>query len=226
MNEYVKKVIIALDTIDLEKINFLFNELNGIVEIVKIGFQSFIYFGPAIIKKANDYGFKVFLDLKLHDIPNTIEKAIESCIKHNVHMVTLHISGGKEMIQKAVAIKNHYKSNIKLLGVTVLTSFDENTFQELNFKYPLKEMVNYFAKLGYDSELDGIICSPQEIKNLRKEVGSKMLIITPGIRITRNNDDQKRTMTPKEAFSAGADYIVIGRPILQSENPRDFLKNI
>lgn len=226
MKNYTNKIIVALDTTDIEKINFIFKELTGIVEIVKIGFQSFIFFGPEIIKKAINSGFKVFLDLKLHDIPNTIEKAVESCIKHNVDMVTLHISGGKEMLQKAVSIKNQYKSNIKLLGVTVLTSFDNINFQELNYKYSLEDMVRYFARLGYDCGLDGIICSPKEIKTLRDEIGHNMLIITPGIRIITGNDDQKRTMTPKEAFSSGADYIVIGRPILQSENPKEFFKKL
>lgn len=226
MNEYSKRVILALDTVNLTKINFLFKELKDTIEIVKIGFQSFIYFGPEIIRKANDSGFKVFLDLKLHDIPNTVEKAVESCIKHNVYMITLHISGGKEMLEKAVFIKNKYLSEIKLLGVTILTSFDENTFEELNYKFSIEEMVKYYAKIGKYAGLDGIICSPREIKILKQEIGSEMLIITPGIRIIDGKDDQKRTMTPREAFEAGADYIVVGRPILESDNPKNFFTKI
>ncbi len=150
MNEYSKRVILALDTVNLTKINFLFKELKDTIEIVKIGFQSFIYFGPEIIRKANDSGFKVFLDLKLHDIPNTVEKAVESCIKHNVYMITLHISGGKAMLEKAVSIKNKYLSGIKLLGVTILTSFDENTFEELNYK--LNKFKKLYKKLIEESE--------------------------------------------------------------------------
>ncbi len=226
MNDYNKRVIVALDTVDPVKIDFILKELRGIVEIVKIGFQSFIYFGPELIKKTIDSGFKVFLDLKLHDIPNTIEKAVESCIKHNVYMITLHISGGKEMLQKACSIKHKYESDIRLLGVTILTSFDEYNFKDLNYKLSLEEMVIYYARLGKDSGLDGIICSPKEIKVLRHDMGSELLIITPGIRLVNGKDDQKRTMTPKEAFEAGADYIVVGRPILESNNPKIFFAQI
>ncbi|MCX7770049.1 MAG: orotidine-5'-phosphate decarboxylase [Proteobacteria bacterium] len=226
MKKYSKKVILALDTTDTQKINFLFKELSGIIEIIKIGYQSFIHFGPDIVQKAIGAGFKVFLDLKLHDIPNTIEKAIESCIKHRIHMVTLHVSGGREMIEKAISAKQQFKSDIKLLGVTVLTSFDDIGFKELNYRLPLKEMVKFFAVKAKMWGMDGIICSPMEIKDLRQEIGKNLLIITPGIRFDKGQDDQKRTLSPNEAFEAGADYIVVGRPILKSDNPKNFFENI
>ncbi len=226
MKDLSKKVIVALDTIDIEKISYLLNELRDIVEIFKIGFQSFIFFGPDIIKKVKDVGYKVFLDLKLHDIPNTVQKAVESALKHNIDMLTIHIVGGDEMIKKAVEIKKMSNNEVKMLGITVLTSHNESTLKNLKYSLSLDALVLHFAELGKTCGLDGVVCSPKEIKVLRDKFGKDFLLVTPGIRIEKGLDDQKRILTPKEAFEAGADYIVVGRPILEASNPKTFFENL
>jgi len=226
MNELTKKVIVALDTIDNDKIRYLLSELRDSVEIFKIGLQSFIFFGPDIIKMVKDCGYKVFLDLKLHDIPNTVQKAVESALKHNIDMLTIHIVGGNEMIKKAVEIKKMINNEVKMLGVTVLTSHNDNSLKMLRYSLSLEDLVLHFAELGKIYGLDGVVCSPKEIKILRERFGEDFLLVTPGIRIDKSLDDQKRTLTPKEAFEAGADYIVVGRPILEAINPKNFFENL
>jgi orotidine-5'-phosphate decarboxylase len=226
MNELSKKVIVALDTIDIDKITYLLKELRDYVEIFKIGLQSFIFFGPDIIKKVKVADYKVFLDLKLHDIPNTVQKAVESALKHDIDMLTIHIVGGDEMIKNAVEMKKKVNSEIKLLGVTVLTSHNENSLEKLKYSLSLEDLVLHFANIGKTNGLDGVVCSPKEIKILREKFGKDFLLVTPGIRIDKSLDDQKRTLTPKEAFEAGADYIVVGRPILDADNPKIFFENL
>lgn len=220
-----KKIIVAIDTIDKKKINYLLSSLKNYTEIFKIGLQAFTYFGPQIIKLVQKNGYKVFLDLKLHDIPNTVAKAIESAIKLDVHMLTIHTLGGEDMLKEVMKVKNQFGKPI-ILGVTILTSMDDNSLNKLNFNLNLTNMVKHLAIMGKSHGIDGVVCSPKEITLIRKCCGNNFLIVTPGIRFDKGKDDQKRTLTPKEAFELGSDYIVVGRPILQAESPEDFFKKI
>lgn len=221
MQKTYKKVILALDTIIEEKIDHLLDSLTDYIEIIKIGFQPFIYFGHDIIKKVQDKGYKVFLDMKLHDIPNTVENAIIAASRLDIYMLTVHIVGGSEMLQRASKISKQLKGP-KILGVTILTSMDDNILKELGYNKKIDDIVPYFAKYGQSNGIDGVISSPKEIESIRNACGNDFLIVTPGIRLATSLDDQKRTLTPVEAFKRGADYIVVGRPILEAKDPRDF----
>ena len=170
--------------------------------------------------------FYFFLDLKLHDIPNTVERALNAIIKLKPIFTTIHISGGDEM-QKVTS--NLKKNKTKILGVTILTSLDSSQTKKYYNNKNVNQLVKKFAQNGKKNNLDGIVCSPLELKTVRKVVGSKMLIVVPGIRLENQNntkDDQKRILTPKEAIKLGADYLVVGRPIVESNNPLKTIKEI
>ena len=220
-----KHIIVALDKNHLENSLQIVKELKKDAFAFKIGYEFFYNFGLEgynFIKKLN---VKIFLDLKLHDIPNTVEKGIEALSKLDPYFLTIHISGGDEMQRAA----NLSKRNTKILGVSILTSLDGNMSKKFYFNNDIEKIVSDFAHSAIDNKLDGIVCSPREIKNIKKLAINKLLIITPGIRpLDYNNskDDQCRTMTPKEAIDMGANYLVIGRPITQSSNPLETLKNI
>ncbi len=220
-----KKVIVALDTVDINKIDYLLANLKGIVSIFKIGMQSYTKFGLDIIKRVQDKGYDVFLDLKFFDIPNTVEKAVESAIENNIFMLTLHIMGGSEMLKRAVHIKKNYKHPY-LLGVTVLTSMDNSNLKEICVSKDISDFVPYLANLGKSCGIDGVISSPLEIEIIRKICGENFLIVTPGIRKEISADDQKRTLTPSEAISKGANFIVVGRPVLEATDPVSYLERI
>ncbi len=225
MQNNYKKIILALDTTDNNKINNILDSVNGCVDIIKIGFQTFIFFGTNIVKKVQDKGYKVFLDLKLHDIPNTVEKAVQSACELNVFMLTVHIVGGEEMLKRAVSISKQFNGP-KILGVTILTSMDDNTLTKLKFSHKIADLVPYFAAYGKNCGIDGVISSPHEIESIRGKCGNDFLIVTPGIRFSSGTDDQKRTMTPAEALQKGADYLVIGRPILDAKEPKEFFDRL
>lgn len=225
MQKQFEKIILALDTTDNGKINSILSSLQDYISVVKIGFQSFIYFGHEIVKRVQDKGFEVFLDLKLHDIPNTVEKAVESAAKLKVSMLTVHITGGKEMLKQACDIAKKINGP-KILGVTVLTSMDDNIMKELCFCKQVAELVPYFASYGSKEGIDGVISSPYEIELIRRQCGNNFLIVTPGIRFSAGLDDQKRTMSPQEAIKKGADYLVVGRPILESKDPKSFFDKL
>lgn len=220
-----QKVIVALDTVDLKKIDNLLNNLKGLISIFKVGMQGFTKYGLDIVRRVQDKGFNVFLDLKFFDIPNTVEKAVISAMENNIHMLTLHILGGREMIKRAKEIKgsNNYPL---LLGVTVLTSMDSSNLKNVGIEREIKSFVPYLAKYGQESGLNGVISSPLEIEDIRNACGNNFLIVTPGIRKERTLDDQKRVMTPKEAIDKGADYIVVGRPVLDSDDPKKYIETL
>ncbi len=222
---YTKNVIVALDTTDLSKIDFLLNKLKQLVSVFKIGMQSYTKFGLDIVKRVQDKGYNVFLDLKFFDIPNTVEKAVQSAMENNIFMLTLHTMGGQEMLKKAVSIK---KGNIYpyLLGVTVLTSMDNSDLKEIGITKDIEQFVPYLAKMGKNSGIDGVIASPLEIEKIRNSCGEHFLIVTPGIRKELTTDDQKRTLTPLEAINRGANYIVVGRPVLESSDPVGYIERI
>jgi len=212
----LSKLIVALDVDSKEKAVTLVDQLADITDVFKVGLQLFTAAGPDIVKLIMDKGSKVFLDLKLHDIPNTVAKAVESGQKMGVLAMTLHLAGGKEMSLAAAAVQ----PRPQLWGVTVLTSLNDDNLKQLGVRYTVREQVRNLAILAKDSQLDGIICSPQEISYIRPLVGDTFTIVTPGVRTKKSSDDQKRTMSPVEAVKSGADFIVVGRPVLEAADPR------
>ena len=219
-----KKVIVALDSNNYEKTLKIVNNLKDEAYAFKIGYQFFFKFGLSGYKKIYSICPKIFLDLKLHDIPNTVKNGIISLEKLKPLFTTVHISGGDKMM-KSTKLINGYT---KILGVSILTSMNSiQTFKYFNEKN-VSSLVKKFSRAAKKNNLDGIICSPREIKYVRKEVGDDFIIITPGIRINNKirNDDQKRVATPKKAIDLGANYLVIGRPITESRNPLKVLKEI
>ena len=213
-----KKVIVALDTNHLKNSIQIVRDLKKYAFAFKIGYEFFYNFGHDGYRKIKDEGVNIFLDLKLHDIPNTVEKAVDAISNLDPYFLTIHISGGDAMLKAA----NINKKKTKILGVSILTSLNSNLTQKYYFNEDLSDIVTKFCLYSIENNLDGIICSPKEIKKIKNIAGEKLLIITPGIRpndYVNLKDDQARTMTPKEAIEAGADYLVIGRPITNSNNP-------
>ena len=219
-----KKVIVALDSKNLNKTIKLVKTLNKDVYAFKIGYQFFFNFGVEGYKKIYSVCPKIFLDLKLHDIPNTVEKGLEALFKMKPIFTTIHISGGDNMMK----VSRINKKNTKILGVSILTSLNSQQTKKYYNQKNILMLVKKFAKYAKKNKLDGVVCSPNEIEILRREVGAKFIIVTPGIRINSdvNSDDQKRIETPKKALTLGADYLVIGRPITESKNPLKVLKEI
>ena len=218
------KIIVALDVARKEKALGLVNELRDQISFFKIGLQLYTAEGPEIAHAVLSAGAKVWLDLKLYDIPNTVARAVESANNLGVHMLTIHLSGGSEMIRSAITAR---ANNTWLLGVTVLTSATEQTLREIGISAKVDDQVLRLARLGVEARIDGVVASPHEIKKLRAEFGDKIKIAVQGIRPTwAEPGDQKRFMTPREALEAGADYIGIGRPITAHRNPRDAVAKI
>ena len=221
------RVIIALDNKNLKQIVSLVKKTKTEAFGFKIGKEFFYNYGINGYKQIYKLSPNIFLDLKLHDIPNTVEKALKVLIKLRPLLTTIHISGGDEMQKVSSKIK---KNNTKILGVTILTSLNSSQTKKYYNNTNVNQLVKKFAKRAKVNKLDGIVCSPLEIETVRKAVGNKMLIVVPGIRLEKNQsntkDDQKRILTPKEAIKLGADYLVIGRPIVESNNPLKTLKEI
>lgn len=220
-----KDVIIALDFKNKEEcLNFLdkFDERL----YVKVGLELFYSEGPQIINEIKKRGHKIFLDLKLHDIPNTVKGAANSLKNVGADMTNLHICGGSSMIKAAREV---FENSI-LIGVTVLTSTDEETLHKeilVDKDFSLEETVISYAKMGKENGLDGIVCSALEVPKIKEKVGKDFLTVTPGIRLDdSSNGDQKRVVTPKYARELGSDYIVVGRPITKSEDPLNVYKII
>lgn len=210
-------IIVALDVSNKEKAVSLVKELKDYVHIFKIGPVLFTKYGPDVVKEVQGYGCNVFLDLKLYDIPNTVALTAKAIAELNIAMFTVHISGGKEMLEAAVNVIKEAHNKPKILGVTVLTSVSNTSTKEVLDK----------VHLAKEAGLDGVISSPLEIKDIRKIVGEDFLIVTPGIRPTgAETGDQKRIATPKIAIRNGADYLVIGRPIIEASNPQAVVKQI
>lgn len=221
-----EKLIFALDVSEHSYAIELVENFKDYVGIFKIGLELFISSGPKIVEDINKKGKKVFLDLKFHDIPNTVSKAAIAAARLGVHMFNLHTSGGLEMMKKCrdKVVEICLKENIerpKMLGVTVLTSLTREILRdELGIQHGLRAHVRHLSGLALKAGLDGVILSAREAEIIRNHCGHGFLIITPGIRPSWTPpDDQKRTATPKEAIRAGADYLVIGRAILSQADP-------
>jgi orotidine-5'-phosphate decarboxylase len=187
---------------------------------VKVGLEMFTANGPDCVREIAGMGFKVFLDLKLHDIPNTVAKAVESAAKLPIEMLTLHASGGREMMEWAVKAQQQNAPQLLLLGVTVLTSMSAAGLGETGVADSPEQQVVRLGRLAADSGLRGLVCSPLEIAPLRKALPTGITLVTPGIRPREaKSDDQTRVMTPGEAAKAGANFIVVGRPIFKAPDP-------
>jgi len=218
------RVIIALDVGSAKEAIALVRELSDEVSFFKIGLQLFTAAGPDVIRAVTASGAKVFLDLKLHDIPNTVANAVTAASELGVSMLTVHLSGGSKMLNAAAAA---CQPNLLLLGVTVLTSADDATLHEIGIEATVSEQVLRLAAIGSVARIRGLIASPHEAVSLRKALGHSATIITPGVRPTwAAADDQKRFTTPAEALQNGADYLVIGRPVTAHENPREAVRMI
>lgn len=214
------KLILALDLPDRESALKILDELRGKLEWVKIGLQMYLKYGADFVREVSGMGFKIFLDLKLFDIPNTVASAVESVSALPVSMLTIHASGGREMMRRAVESAAERNPELLILGVTVLTSFDADSLAETGVELEPEWQVEKLAKLAVDSGLKGLVCSPLEIEGLRSILPEDTVLVTPGIRPSGSSaDEQKRIMTPADAARAGSDFIVVGRPILKAENP-------
>jgi orotidine-5'-phosphate decarboxylase len=224
MTTAADKIIVALDVPTKIAALDLVDQLRGQISFFKIGLQLYTAEGPAVVHEVLKKDVKVFLDLKLHDIPNTVARAVESATNLGVHMLTIHLSGGSEMIRAATAARTN---NISILGVTVLTSATEQMLREIGIADRIDNYVLRLAKLGVECGIDGLIASPHEIKMLRAQFGAKIKVVTPGVRPSWSEaGDQRRVMTPREALDAGATYLVIGRPIIADPNPHRALTKI
>jgi len=195
---------------------------------LKVGKEMFTYFGPDFVKKLVNKGFDVFLDLKFHDIPNTVAKAVTAAAELGVWMVNVHATGGEKMMRAAHEALLPYGDKAPLLiAVTVLTSMEQSELPLIGIDTPLDEHVEKLATLAKNSGLDGVVCSAQEASSLKAKLGQDFKLVTPGIRPAGSAvGDQKRIMTPLKAVEAGSDYLVIGRPITQSDNPQSVLAAI
>ena len=222
-----KKIIVALDLNNINKTLQLVKNLKKEVYAFKIGHEFFYNFGIDGYKKIYSICPRIFLDLKLHDIPNTVQKGLKAISKLKPFFTTIHISGGDDM-RKISLLKNNKKT--KIIGVTILTSLDERQTMKYYNEKKVNILVKKFANYAKKNNLAGLVCSPLEIEVVRKEVGKKMILVVPGIRPNKKSsskkDDQKRTLTPREAIDLGADFLVIGRPITESQNPLETIKKI
>ena len=185
--------------------------------------------GPSIINEIKKLGHKIFLDLKIHDIPNTCKGATNSLISLDVDMINYHIAGGKKMLSEASEIVNKEKPEMITLGVTMLTSTDEDVMHnelKIDREKTLDQVVLDYARLAKEANLSGIVCSALEVPKIKENLGDDFITVTPGIRKVRGTDDQKRVVTPSEARELGSDYIVVGRPITKAEDPLKEYKEI
>lgn len=217
------KIIVAIDTQSEERLNFLINELKDQASFVKIGMELFYTYGPDIIKKFKDLGFKIFLDLKLHDIPQTVHNSCKTLSKLNIDILNIHAAGGMNMMRQALSGYREFNENGKLIAVTQLTSTDQETLNtQIGIPGELNEAVIHYAKLTQQAGLNGVVCSAKEIQIVKENCGLDFLCVTPGIRPKGSvAHDQKRILTPFEAVQLGVDHMVIGRAITQAVSPRE-----
>ncbi len=222
------KIIVALDYAKLEHAKQLVEQLNPELCKLKVGKEMFTRFGPQWVKFLVDKNFQVFLDLKFHDIPNTVAKACRAAAELGVWMVNVHTTGGVEMMQAAAESLREFADERPLLtGVTVLTSMDQVQYKNIGFKQNMQDQIVRLAQLAKKSGLDGVVCSAQEASLLTESIGQSFLKVTPGIRpVGADIGDQSRIMTPKKAIAAGASYLVIGRPVTQAADPLKVLCEI
>ncbi|MEY8214003.1 MAG: orotidine-5'-phosphate decarboxylase, partial [Colwellia sp.] len=222
------KVVVALDFDKKQDALSFVDKIQPTDARLKVGKEMFTYFGPEFVKQLTGKGFDVFLDLKFHDIPNTVAKAVTAAADLGVWMVNVHASGGSQMMTKAKQALDNYGNDAPLLiAVTVLTSMGQDDLNGLGINKTPAEQVNFLANLTKQSGLDGVVCSAWEAEQLKSDLGKEFKLITPGIRPAGSaQDDQQRIMTPKQAIDVGVDYLVIGRPITKAIDPQAVLQQI
>jgi orotidine-5'-phosphate decarboxylase len=228
MNHSRNPIICALDTTEISEADTLIGGLRGHVGAIKLGLEFFTANGASGVRALSHHQMPIFLDLKFHDIPNTVARAIKATVGINTFMMTVHTSGGRAMLQAAIDASMEVanvtgKDRPLIIGVTVLTSLDQADLSMVGIKDRLPDQVARLADLAQSCRLDGVVCSPYEITGLRKQCGDDFTLVVPGIRPAGHNggDDQKRIMTPAEAAGKGADYLVIGRPITEAKHPAE-----
>jgi orotidine-5'-phosphate decarboxylase len=224
-----EKVIVALDVNSREDVLRLTNELHDLCGMFKVGSQLFMSLGPPIVKEIIAAGGKVFLDLKYHDIPNTVTQAAIKAAELRVSMMTIHASGGRTMMQSVVNElgKRFPETRPFVVAVTVLTSLDTHSLFEMGIELPLEQYVRRLARLAEECGIDGVVCSPREISAIRGSARPDFKIVVPGVRMPdQPADDQQRTATPSEAVASGADHIVVGRAVTAQSNPRQALEQL
>lgn len=226
----MKDLIIAMDFPSKEKADEFLVNFKGQKLFLKIGMELFYKEGPQIVKEYKKLGHKIFLDLKLHDIPNTVKSATKSLIDLDVDMINFHISGGFNMLKEANEVIINSNKNIIALGVTMLTSNDESIMHKeikIDNNLSLNDVILSYANLAKNAGLQGIVCSALEVPKIKDNLGENFVTVTPGIRPkSSQSDDQKRVVSPSDARNLGSDYIVVGRPITKSENPLDAYRKI
>jgi orotidine-5'-phosphate decarboxylase len=220
------RLIVALDRSTRDEVLRLADAVGDVAGMLKLGLQAFVANGPGLVAELRRRGVPLFLDLKLHDIPNTVARAVAEAARLDVDLLTIHASGGGAMVQEAArAVPSG--SRLRLLAVTLLTSLDEAGLGEIGFSGGTGETVLRLARLAAANGAGGVVASPHETAALRQEMGSGFVIVTPGIRAAgASPDDQARTMTAREAIRAGATYVVVGRPITDARDPRDAARAI
>lgn len=227
MDDSKTKVILALDIESRTKAESILEATGESLQWVKIGLQTYLRDGPEFLHDIASIGKSIFLDLKLHDIPNTMAKAIESLASLPIKMLTLHSTAGPEALARCAQASAEFLPDTQLLAVTVLTSMNQENLNSIGVEYKIPDQVDKLAKMSTNSGINGIVCSPHELVRLRDALPHSTTFVTPGIRPRGSaTGDQKRIMTPSQASQAGANFLVIGRPILAAENPQQALADI
>jgi orotidine-5'-phosphate decarboxylase len=221
------RVIVALDFPDSTSAMQLVEQLDPGLCRLKVGKELFTAVGPQFVEQLQGKGFEVFLDLKFHDIPNTVAKACEAAAHLGVWMVNVHALGGRKMMEAASEAMAKFSRAPKLIAVTILTSMGDEELQEIHLQGTPQDNVEHLARLAQSAGLDGVVCSPREASVLREKLGDLFVLVTPGVRPAgASADDQKRIMTPRQAIDAGSTYLVIGRPITKAPDPLEALRVI
>ncbi len=224
--EKIHPLILALDTHDLQEAREFLAPLRSMLRYVKVGPRLWALGGVPFLKEISSQGFDIFLDLKLHDIPNTVAGAVDALSDLGLWALTLHAAGGRKMLEAAVSARDDADSEMVLLGVSVLTSLDQPAWETVCPGSVLTEAIKSRTRLCADCSMDGLVCSPLDLGMVRETAGEELITVVPGVRPWKVNDDQKRSATPAEAIRNGADYLVVGRPIIQSDDPLGAVSDI
>ncbi|MDC3012134.1 orotidine-5'-phosphate decarboxylase [SAR86 cluster bacterium] len=218
-----KQIIVGLDCDTEEEVETILTLLDPNLYRVKVGKQLFMNCGPNIIEKINNFGFEIFLDLKLHDIPNTVSKALQNILKLNIWMTNIHLSGGREMIEASVNKIKEFNNETLLVGVTVLTSLDDKNIEEIGFYRNTEESTLVLAKLGQEIGIDGVVASLNSVSEIKTTFGNDFVTVTPGIRMQQNDEDQKRSGSLFDAIQFGTNFVVVGRELTQAKNKTEVI---